>query len=212
MSLLVEFRIDGETINMTEAAASLPDVTIRIEKWRTSGDMITWFLWANGDRLDHVVEEFAALPNVEQTSVINESTEELFFSISMYPHPDAPPDDLLREATVTHGYIEPDCLHLTARVSCRDVLKGSWQYLRNIGIDVSVERLYRASGDEEMSDLTDAQFEALAVAQEMGYYDEHTTVTQAEVAEELEIARSSLSDRLRRAESQLVQRTLELAD
>lgn len=50
---------------------------------------------------------------------------------------------------------------------------------------------------------------ALRTAYEHGYYDTPSEATLEEIAEELGIPRSTLSDRLRRAEAQLVQRHLE---
>jgi predicted DNA binding protein len=45
-------------------------------------------------------------------------------------------------------------------------------------------------------------------AYDMGYFDESANVTHRDIADELGIARSSLSSRLRRAERQLVRKQL----
>jgi len=47
---------------------------------------------------------------------------------------------------------------------------------------------------------------------EMGYFDESKRVTHSEIADELGISRSSLSERLRRAEHELVQERLGASD
>ncbi|MUV89743.1 hypothetical protein GJ629_07410 [Halapricum sp. CBA1109] len=212
MSLVVEFRIRGPPIHMPEAAAEVPDVTVEIEQWRRREDTVLWYLWASGEDLDRVTQAFAALPNVDDAAVITDGPDRRLYRITMSPAVSLPPEDLFLDGTLTGGSVEPDCLHLTARVTGRDIVTSAWEYLRTHDIDVSVQRLTRATADHDRGRLTDAQFDALVTAYEMGYFEEGRQVTQADVAAELGICRSSLSERLRRAQQELVEHRLGLSE
>lgn len=212
MSLVVDFRISGELIEMTRVAAAVPDVTLELQEWRPAGETVLWFLWARGADLDRVTEEFRALSHAAEVTVVNDAGSVRLYRVSIHPNIEIPPDDMLADGTLTQGYIEPDCLRLTGRVSGRDVLTGVWNYLRERDIDVTVDSLRRAVDEDHDRRLTDSQFEALVTAYEMGYFDESKRVTHSEIADELGISRSSLSERLRRAEHELVQERLGASD
>jgi hypothetical protein len=208
MSLVVDFRLQGEAIDVTEAAAAVPDVTLEIQEWQRDEGLLFWYVWASGDDLDRVTAAFEALSHVEDVLVMNDAGSVRLYRITLVPNIE-PPMDLLVEGTLTEGYIEPEWLRLSGRCTGRDVLVGTWNYLRKNGIDVTVDSLRRPSDDPGSGRLTDAQFEALVTAYDLGYFDESTQVTHAEIADELGISRSSLSSRLRRAEQRLVKQELE---
>lgn len=56
--------------------------------------------------------------------------------------------------------------------------------------------------------LTDRQYEALRTAYELGYFNIQRQASLEEVAAELDISASSVSERLRRAQTQLIQETV----
>jgi len=75
--------------------------------------------------------------------------------------------------------------------------------------DFGLERLTRDGEPESPGDgLTDRQYEALRTAYELGYFDIPRRASLDDVAEELDITASSVSERLRRAQTQLIQETV----
>jgi len=71
-----------------------------------------------------------------------------------------------------------------------------------LGVDFDVAYLYETTSTERL--LTDRQEEIVASAIEHGYYDTPRTSTLTELAEELDIAKSTLSETLHRAEGRIV--------
>lgn len=207
MSLVVDFRLSGENIDITQVAADVPDATFELQQWRESDGYIFWFVWVSGEDLDRATEAFESLSHLEEVVVMNDGGSVRLYRVKMDPNID-PPMELFVDGTLTEGYIEPGQLRLSGRCSGRDVLVGTWNYLRSNGIDVTVDSLRRPSDEEGSGRLTDSQFEALVTAYDMGYFDESANVTHQDIADELGIARSSLSSRLRRAERQLVRKQL----
>lgn len=208
MSLVVEYRVSGDPVELPEAAAAVPDATIDVERWRQLGDEVAWYLWVEAESFERVTDAFQGLSNVVDVTVLNDTGSVRLYSVRLTPNVDAPPLDLLEEGAVTEGSVEPDGLHLTSRVSGRKVITGTWRYLRSHGIEVSVKRLTRASDDETAGRMTGPQFDALMTAYEMGYFDADERVTHDDIAAELGISRSSLSSRLRRAERRIVREQL----
>ncbi|NLV07650.1 DNA-binding protein [Haloarcula rubripromontorii] len=75
--------------------------------------------------------------------------------------------------------------------------------------DFGLERLTRdAEPKPPGNGLTDRQLEALRTAYEMGYFEIPRRASLDAVAKELDISASSLSERLRRAQTQLIEETV----
>lgn len=71
-----------------------------------------------------------------------------------------------------------------------------------LGVDFDVAYLYETTSTERL--LTERQEEIVAAAIEEGYYDTPRTSTLTELADELGIAKSTLSETLHRAEGRIV--------
>lgn len=71
-----------------------------------------------------------------------------------------------------------------------------------MGVDFEVAYLYETTSSERL--LTDRQEEIIGQAIEAGYYDTPRDCTLTELAAELEIAKSTLSETLHRAEGRIV--------
>lgn len=75
--------------------------------------------------------------------------------------------------------------------------------------DFRLVRLSRDGEPEPPGDgLTNHQQEALRTAYELGYFDIPRQASLEDIATELDISASSLSERLRRAETQLIEETV----
>lgn len=71
-----------------------------------------------------------------------------------------------------------------------------------LGVDFDVAYLYETTSTERL--LTDRQEEVIAYAINSGYYDTPRGSTLTELAEEIEIAKSTLSETLHRAEGRII--------
>lgn len=206
MSVFVEFTVSGPPISLPAVAAEHPDVTFEIEHWRQEEGLVHWFIWAEGEDLEGVTASFSDVPATREVTLIDDGGSLWLYRVTVEPTVEPPSDELLREGAVTAAYLEPDGIRVAATVSCRDILTQVFQHLRSNDLSVSVDQLRYRPPDADDADLSEKQFEALTTAHEMGYFDDATCVTQREVADELGISRSAFSERLRRAERQLVER------
>lgn len=74
--------------------------------------------------------------------------------------------------------------------------------------EFTLRRLTPDGGPDPSAGLTDPQREALRAAYESGYFDIPRAASLRDVADELEITASSLSERLRRAQTRLAEATV----
>lgn len=105
-------------------------------------------------------------------------------------------------------------LHFSLVVPDRETLRSIIKDLREVGISVAVERIRHKDDGGRLggSTLTEKQREALALAVELGYYDQPRSATLDDLAERLGISRSGVSQRLNAVERKLVrERATEVA-
>ena len=90
----------------------------------------------------------------------------------------------------------------------RERLRGLRDRFERDGLDARVEAISPTTSDG--SALTDRQRQVLERAVELGYYETPRRVTLSNLADDLGVAKSTLSETLHRAESNLVRRHLDL--
>ncbi|MFB6071067.1 MAG: helix-turn-helix domain-containing protein [Halanaeroarchaeum sp.] len=112
--------------------------------------------------------------------------------------------------------VENGALTVGAYAEGRDALSRVMEQVRERAEDVRLERLTSARGTASPGEtdsqreapgevrLTEKQREAVAVAVEMGYYDDPRSATLADLADRLNVTRSALSQRLNAVETKLV--------
>jgi predicted DNA binding protein len=87
-----------------------------------------------------------------------------------------------------------------------DRLSALGERLESFGMDYTVEHVYNAFDPETM--LTDRQRRVLRSAVERGYYDTPRTCTLTDLAREIDVAKSTLSEVLHRAEGTVLKRVM----
>lgn len=92
----------------------------------------------------------------------------------------------------------------------RDVLTAFRGWCRDRGVSFRVTQLYDSSvSDSGTFHLTDQQYEILMMAYYGGYFDIPRGITQDDLAARLGVSDSAVSQRLRRAISELIAATIE---
>lgn len=94
----------------------------------------------------------------------------------------------------------------------REILRDLVADIRAAGGEASIRKLASLEGDAEtadlrtfeMSSLTDKEREALTVAVERGYYEQSPQTSLAELADDFDVTKQCLSERLNAAEAKMV--------
>jgi predicted DNA binding protein len=109
-------------------------------------------------------------------------------------------------------------VYLTVRIADRDQLSQVVKQYTSMGPAVETITIVDPASEHsepltvEVGNLTEKQWEALQVAHELGHYSSPRGGHLEEIAEELGISKSAVSQRLRAAESKIIPSILGFAD
>jgi hypothetical protein len=219
MRLVAEFEIDCEALPLVPVAAAVPEATLLLELQFNHGKRPLFLVTATGGSHDAVAEALTEAYDVGEWTLVGEAGDTrryqvvpaLTFEEQLGDHV----DDLsglealaTADAIIERIEVVPDGWRQTGWFADRDAFRefsSFWQ--RTAGF-----RLYRLTRDGESEPpgdgLTDHQQEALRIAYERGYFDIPRRTTLEAVAAELGISATSVSERLRRAQTRLIEETV----
>jgi hypothetical protein len=219
MRLLAEFEIFCDALPLVEVAATVPEATLLLELQFNHENRPLFLITVTGSSHQAVEAALTGAFDVDEWTLIGRAGDTrryqvrpaLSFEEQLGDHI----DDLegLKALATADAIIErievlPDGWRQTGWFATRDAFsKFSSFWQQNAGF-----RLLRLTHDGEPeapgNGLTDQQQEALRIAYELGYFDIPRKATLEEVAAKLDIAASSVSERLRRAQTQLIEETV----
>lgn len=159
-----------------------------------------------GDQVDEMLDTIAAHESVLELEVIHTSNGEALIEfvtdqpmLVVTAQQSGIPIEF--PVTITDGTAELDI------TGSRDRLNQLLDQLHGLGLEFDVK--YVREYQDPSNLLSDRQQEVVLAAVERGYYDSPRRCTLTDLAEELEIAKSTCSDILHRAESQIVREFIE---
>lgn len=211
MSVILEFTVEGSEFTLGEVLSGPPGLHIEVERIVPTGTQVMPFVWATGE--DHEmfekrvrdrpeVKEFLALDRVDDSGLYRIEWEER-------------PTDLLQgiaetQATVMEAKGDGNWL-FRLRFNDHDRLSQFHNYCTDHDIRIHIERTYTFSEEADQRrqfGLSEQQREALVLALRRGYFDTPSEVQLAELAEELDISRQAVSNRIRRGNEKVLRSTL----
>ena len=219
MGLVAEFEIDCDALPLAGVAAAASDATIVLELQYNHGKRPLFIATVTGGSRTAVETAFSDAVDVADWTLIGRADEtrryQLTPALSFEEQLGDDIDDLAGlealatvDAVIERIEVEPDGWRQTGWFADRDAFEAFasfWQ--RNAGF-----RLHRLTGDrapEPPGDgLTDRQREALRTAYELGYFEVPRRASLEEIAAELDVSASSVSERLRRAQTRLIRETV----
>lgn len=219
MGLVAEFEIHCAVLPFVEVAAKVPEATLEVDIQFNHGDRPPFIVHATGTSAQAVERALESAEFVAEYTLVGQAGDTLRYQVLAARGLVAQlGDDIgdlegLRALATTDAVIEriratPSGWIQTGWFADRtafDAFRTFWQ--ANAGF--TLRRLTRDGQPEEPGDgLTDPQREALRTAYEMGHYEVPRGASLDDVADELGITASSLSERLRRAQTHLVETTV----
>lgn len=206
MSVKVEYRVSGPHIHITEAVAAVPEMEVSIERWRIQPEnRLSGFIVASGDRFDEFEAALDAVENVCSIETINATGSARLYQLELVSKTQHLPEYSTIEGFMTNARLEPDGVYATGNLKDHDEVDKLCEFAANHEIEIDIVQVYEVEEDTSDRLLTDEQRNALVTAYEMGYFDVPSGATQEEVAARLDIAATSLSERLTRAQNRLVE-------
>lgn len=219
MGLVAEYEITCEGLPLRSVAAAVSDATVEIELQYNHGDRPPFLVYVTGGDVPAVEDAIESAAFVSEYTLVGRAGETRRYQVlpavgeetQLGDHIDDLSD--LRALATTDAIIEqirvtPTGWIQTGWFANREVLDEFRTFWQRNG-SFTLRQLVRDGEPEDPGDgLTDRQHEALRVAYEMGYFDIPRTASLEEVAAELGVSQSSLSERLRRAQTHLIETTV----
>ncbi|WP_254529065.1 helix-turn-helix domain-containing protein [Natrinema gelatinilyticum] len=211
MGFIAEIHLVHDELPLAATIERQSSVTLRYEYEMTTDDRRIQFVSAFDDEYGALEETLASDPTVSELDCIatfeNRAIYRIVVDTDLQIVPAQCAEYGLFVFTVTSangGWV------IRAHLPGRDALTAFRKWCRDREISFRVNQLYDSSvSDDRAYFLTERQHEILTVAYYAGYFEVPRDVTQDALAERLDISDSAVSQRLRRAISELITATLE---
>jgi hypothetical protein len=219
MGLVAEFEIDCEALPLVSVAKAVPETQLDLKIQYNHGNWPLFVAYVTGGRPDEIERAFESAAFVADYTLVGQAGDTRQYqtvpATSLAGTLGDAIDDLdgLRALATTDALIERIEATPTGWIQAGwfadreafDAFREFWQ--ANAGF--TLRRLTRDGEPEAPGEgLTDRQQEALRTAYEMGYFEIPRTASLEAVASELGITASSLSERLRRAQTHVIETTV----
>lgn len=219
MGLVAEFEIECEALPLTGVAAAAPEATLVLHLQFNHGERPMFLVTVTGGSRTAVESALTDAVDVEEWTLVGRAGDTRRYkaspALSLAEQLGDQIDDLAElealataDAIIERIEVTPNGWTQTGWFADReefDRFRTFWQ--RNARF-----RLRRLTRDGEPeppgNGLTDGQSEALRTAYELGYFDIPRGASLEDVAAELGISASAVSERLRRAETRLIEETV----
>jgi predicted DNA binding protein len=210
--VVFEITVPAESFALPAALAESPDVLVEFERLVPANRSPLRHLWIAGEdtpgfreaaRADAAVERFVRRSSFDNGALYavdwKDATDGLLGRL--IGHRDG--------FTLLQAQGRTDEWRLKLRFPSREHLSRFRQFTSEMDLDVHVDRLYDLE-DPKLGqyDLTEKQREALLRALELGYFEVPRSATLQDVADVLGISPKSVSERLRRGQTNLVTNSL----
>ncbi len=210
MGFVAEVQLVSEDLALVPTIEAGPDVTIRYE-YETDGGERLLFVSVFGDEWSAVESAMAADHTVSDPTRVATFANRVVYRVVVDTDLELVPQCcserglfVLERTSDGRGWLA------RIHVPTRDVLSSFRTYCREHGISFRVTQLRESTAtDDDTYILTERQRKILSMAYYAGYYDIPRRVSQGDLAEQLDVSTSAVSQRLRRAVSSLIATTLE---
>lgn len=212
--LSAEFRLSSSALPLIDLAATVPNARLELDELlRTGANHAVLLCWIEADSFESVETILDTDTSIVEWSVLESTADRRLYRLRMAESTEVrvpiEAEFVERGTTPIHATITGGSWLMRARFPDRATLIEYRDACRRRGMSFALERLYQPTerGGEglTLAGLTPKQREALLVAHEAGYYDLPRGTKLTDLSDRLGISRRSLSDRLRRAERQLVE-------
>ena len=204
--IVAQLRLDHPDLFLGPTLRDAPDVTVEPDYWTTVEQERTLvFVTVYGTAFDQFETGLETDPTVTDPVLVDRYPDRRVYRVAL--------TDRAVTFTATTAAVGGRLLEISScrngwqvqlRFADREQLVAFNDYCRDREISVTVDHLRVSDdGDDGVVALTAKQQELLTVAHEEGYFDVPRGISQDELADRLDVSKSAISQRLRRAIGEL---------
>ena len=211
MSTIVSGTIPASELGLSHSLESLPDLRFEIERIVTSGDeRVMPLLWVRGPSRERVEQTLEEDPSTDNVELVGDFDDEWLFQMEWIDQVDLLVQMITNsEATVLDAVGRDTQWKLRVLYPERELFSKTHTFCEEHGLHFDITTIRDLEGEPAgRFGLSTKQYEVLAEAARMGYFEVPREVSLEELAESLGISHQAASERIRRATSGLIQDTL----
>lgn len=211
MTIIAEISIRADQFLLGKIIAEHDGLSVELERVVPADKRIMPYIWGYGSDLEAFEAAMAESPNVKSIAVLDQYDDQALYKILW----EDPAEQLITgitesEATILEAHSDEEWVF---RIRFEDH-SGLSQFNRYCADHDITYRLNRVSSLAERPsnghdfELTDAQYDALVLAVERGYFKVPREVEYDELAAELDVSVQALSERVRRGADKVLRAAL----
>jgi predicted DNA binding protein len=207
-SIYVEIEVSHPDLPLAAFVQALPGTTLELEYQRSTGSDAGVFLVVEGVEPAAADAALAAAPTVEEVLPLGAAGSRLVYRVTLADCVDLlPPDATDLGIRVLEIANREGAWRLKLHCPDRSVLEALRNHYHDHDVPFRIKRLHEAVDTHDSPDvsLSAVHRQTLTTAYRAGYFDVPRGITQGELADQLGLSRSGLSQRLRRATAKLVE-------
>ncbi len=219
MGLVAEFDIHCDALPLVGVSMAVPDATLTLDLQFNHGNRPLFLATVTGGSRTAIETALADALDVGEWIQIGQSGDTRRYQVIPALSFEEQLGDTIEDLAGLEALATADAIIDRIEVQATGWRQTGWFADRDAFREFSsfwrqnaAFRLHRLTRDDEPkppgNGLTDRQHEALRTAYELGYFDIPRRTSLERVAAELDISASSVSERLRRAQTQLIQETV----
>ena len=209
MTVIADITVPAEDFELGRVLGDFPDVEVELERLVPLQEGIIPLFWISGT---DVAEIEAALRENRHTRSVTQLTtadDDTLFEVRWTDQINGVVAALIdTRAKILEATGEAETWDFRLRFETREELSDLNVALTDAGIPVTLRHIYNPSVPVDASTLSEEQREALLQAYRRGFFEVPRGITLAELAEEMDISDSALSQRMRRGLAVAVQQVV----
>ena len=202
MSVIATFTVPAADFTLGQMIRSSPGIRVRLDRVIPVGDNFIPYFWASDDSVAHIEAELSAETDIESFTIVDQTNGEALVRVEWTELTDRLLDTLAATgASILEAIGERDTWRLQLRFDDHDQLSEFFGRCAKKDIAVDLEMVHNPGiyqSLEMQAQLTEDQRKALDAALEAGYFEVPRQTNLVELADQLGVSDSALSQRLRR--------------
>ncbi len=200
MTVIADITVPADAFELGRVLQEFPDVEIELERIVPLQESIIPLFWVSGTDTADIEAALTENQHTESVAQLTTTDDKTLFEVHWSTEINGIIEALIdTRAKILEAIGEAETWDFRLRFSDHEQLSEFNIALTEDGIPVTLRHLYNPTPPEETSTLSDEQREAIVMAYQHGFFEVPRGITLTELAENMEISDSALSQRMRRA-------------
>jgi predicted DNA binding protein len=211
MVVIIRFRTPVVNSELGKLLQVQDGASIELETLVPSGERSIPFFWIHAAPPEPIVDTLSAHESVDSAEIVDRLEDTTLVALEWHPETDTVFQDIQAcDGQILRAVCRDHHWEFTVRFREHEDLSTFQRRCERDAVEIHVVRIYHKTDPSEdpRFGLTDAQWEALTLAVERGYYDIPRRCSTVDLADELGISSQAMTERLRRAVMNLTRHTV----